>query len=116
MSIDPQVKYRDERLPRYTSYPTAPHFSPDDIRRQLSRLAPSVPVRQPALDLPACPVLPIHVLVLRVPHVRDEARLRRSLDLPTVMRAGDRDLVAETASERGSQSRTSISAAARRPS
>ena len=29
MSIDPQVKYRDERLPRYTSYPTAPHFSPD---------------------------------------------------------------------------------------
>ena len=29
MNIDPQVKYRDERLPRYTSYPTAPHFSPD---------------------------------------------------------------------------------------
>ena len=29
MNIDPQVKYRNERLPRYTSYPTAPHFSPD---------------------------------------------------------------------------------------
>ena len=28
MSIDLQAKYRDERLPRYTSYPTAPHFSP----------------------------------------------------------------------------------------
>jgi oxygen-independent coproporphyrinogen-3 oxidase len=27
MSIDPLSKYRDERLPRYTSYPTAPHFS-----------------------------------------------------------------------------------------
>jgi oxygen-independent coproporphyrinogen-3 oxidase len=28
MSIDLHAKYRDERLPRYTSYPTAPHFSP----------------------------------------------------------------------------------------
>jgi oxygen-independent coproporphyrinogen-3 oxidase len=28
MSIDLQARYRDERLPRYTSYPTAPHFSP----------------------------------------------------------------------------------------
>ena len=28
MHIDFQAKYRDERLPRYTSYPTAPHFSP----------------------------------------------------------------------------------------
>ncbi len=28
MHIDPLAKYRDERLPRYTSYPTAPHFSP----------------------------------------------------------------------------------------
>jgi oxygen-independent coproporphyrinogen-3 oxidase len=27
MSIDLQARYRDERLPRYTSYPTAPHFS-----------------------------------------------------------------------------------------
>ncbi len=27
MSIDLQSKYRDERLPRYTSYPSAPHFS-----------------------------------------------------------------------------------------
>ena len=29
MNIDLQARYRDERLPRYTSYPTAPHFSPD---------------------------------------------------------------------------------------
>lgn len=28
MNVDVQAKYRDERLPRYTSYPTAPHFSP----------------------------------------------------------------------------------------
>ena len=28
MRIDHQ-RYRDERLPRYTSYPTAPHFSAD---------------------------------------------------------------------------------------
>lgn len=27
MNIDLQAKYRNERLPRYTSYPTAPHFS-----------------------------------------------------------------------------------------
>jgi len=27
MPYDLQAKYRDERLPRYTSYPTAPHFS-----------------------------------------------------------------------------------------
>jgi oxygen-independent coproporphyrinogen-3 oxidase len=27
MKTDPKAKYRDERLPRYTSYPTAPHFS-----------------------------------------------------------------------------------------
>ncbi len=29
MHTDPLAKYRDERLPRYTSYPTAPHFSPE---------------------------------------------------------------------------------------
>lgn len=29
MNVDVQARYRDERLPRYTSYPTAPHFSPD---------------------------------------------------------------------------------------
>jgi oxygen-independent coproporphyrinogen-3 oxidase len=29
MRIDHQARYRDERLPRYTSYPTAPHFSAD---------------------------------------------------------------------------------------
>lgn len=28
MPNDRQARYRDERLPRYTSYPTAPHFSP----------------------------------------------------------------------------------------
>ena len=28
MNIDLQARYRNERLPRYTSYPTAPHFSP----------------------------------------------------------------------------------------
>ena len=34
MSIDLQARYRDERLPRYTSYPTAPHFSPAVSDRQ----------------------------------------------------------------------------------
>lgn len=28
MNVDLQARYRDERLPRYTSYPTAPQFSP----------------------------------------------------------------------------------------
>jgi len=27
MNVDLQARYRNERLPRYTSYPTAPHFS-----------------------------------------------------------------------------------------
>lgn len=34
MSIDLQARYRDERLPRYTSYPTAPHFSPAVSERE----------------------------------------------------------------------------------
>jgi oxygen-independent coproporphyrinogen-3 oxidase len=37
----------DQRLPRYTSYPTAPHFSeaigPREVAEALGRLAPSLP-------------------------------------------------------------------------
>ena len=55
-------------MPRYTSYPTAPHFhagiGPDD----LSQLARRAARGHPALALPARPVLPAALLVLRLPH------------------------------------------------
>ena len=57
MRSDLAKTYGQDRLPRYTSYPTAPHFSPaiceDDYRGWLR----SVPVRQPAsiyLHVPFC--------------------------------------------------------------
>ena len=57
MRSDLAQSYGQDRLPRYTSYPTAPHFSPaiseDDYRGWLQ----SVPVQQPAsiyLHVPFC--------------------------------------------------------------
>lgn len=57
MRSDLAKSYGQDRLPRYTSYPTAPHFSAtigeDDYRRWLK----SVPLRQPAslyLHVPFC--------------------------------------------------------------
>lgn len=57
MRADLARSYGQDRLPRYTSYPSAPHFSPaiskDDYRGWLK----SVPVRQPAsiyLHVPFC--------------------------------------------------------------
>ncbi|WP_065751138.1 oxygen-independent coproporphyrinogen III oxidase [Bradyrhizobium paxllaeri] len=57
MRSDLAQSYGQDRLPRYTSYPTAPHFSPaigeDNYRKWLK----SVPVQQPAsiyLHVPFC--------------------------------------------------------------
>ena len=74
MRSDLAHSYGQDRLPRYTSYPTAPHFSPAIGEENYRSWLKSVPVRAAGLDLPARPVLPIHVLVLRMPHVGDEAR------------------------------------------
>jgi len=57
MRSDLAKSYGQDRLPRYTSYPTAPHFSPtigDADYRQWLR---SIPLRQPAsiyLHVPFC--------------------------------------------------------------
>ena len=69
MRPDLAACYGEERLPRYTSYPTAPHFSPAIGRRQLRRLAEGDPARRPRLALSACAVLPGDVLVLRLQHL-----------------------------------------------
>jgi hypothetical protein len=68
-------KYRDALLPRYTSYPTAPHFSPDigstTYSEWLSRVAEGEAI---SLYLH---VLQDYVLVLRVPyehHQQERAR------------------------------------------
>ena len=57
MRSDLAQSYGQDRLPRYTSYPTAPHFSPaigeEDYRKWLK----SMPVQQPAsiyLHVPFC--------------------------------------------------------------
>ena len=39
MRPDLIARYADERLPRYTSYPTAPHFSADRRTGDLRQLA-----------------------------------------------------------------------------
>ena len=74
MRSDLAQSYGQDRLPRYTSYPTAPHFSPAIGEAELSELA-EVDARPGAgLDLHARARLPLHVLVLRMPHVCDQTR------------------------------------------
>ena len=57
MRSDLAKSYGQDRLPRYTSYPTAPHFSPDIGEEQYRKWLRSVPTRQPAsiyLHVPFC--------------------------------------------------------------
>ena len=74
MRSDLAKSYGQDRLPRYTSYPTAPHFSAVDRRSRLSELAQIDPCSAAGLHLSSRTVLQVHVLVLRMPHLRDEAR------------------------------------------
>ena len=65
--------YALANLPRYTSYPTAPHFGPL-AEATLSRLARRASrAARPALALCPYPVLPRALLVLRLPHQRAPA-------------------------------------------
>ncbi|MDP3691520.1 oxygen-independent coproporphyrinogen III oxidase [Bradyrhizobium sp.] len=57
MRSDLAKPYGQDRLPRYTSYPTAPHFSPAICEDDHKGWLRSVPVRQPAsiyLHVPFC--------------------------------------------------------------
>ena len=57
MRSDLAQSYGRDRLPRYTSYPTAPHFSPTISEGNYRGWLKSVPVRQPAsiyLHVPFC--------------------------------------------------------------
>ena len=57
MRSDLSQSYGQDRLPRYTSYPTAPHFSPAIGEKRYRGWLKSVPVQQPAsiyLHMPFC--------------------------------------------------------------
>ena len=57
MRSDLAQSYGRDRLPRYTSYPTAPHFSPAISEGNYRGWLKSVPVGQPAsiyLHVPFC--------------------------------------------------------------
>jgi oxygen-independent coproporphyrinogen III oxidase len=57
MRSDLAQSYGQDRLPRYTSYPTAPHFSPAVGEENYRSWLKSVPVKQPAsiyLHVPFC--------------------------------------------------------------
>ena len=57
MRSDLARSYGQDRLPRYTSYPTAPHFSPAIGEENYRSWLKSVPVKQPAsiyLHVPFC--------------------------------------------------------------
>jgi len=57
MRSDLARQYGQDRLPRYTSYPTAPHFAPSIGEAEYRRWLKSIPVRQPAsiyLHVPFC--------------------------------------------------------------
>ena len=57
MRSDLARSYGQDRLPRYTSYPTAPHFSPAVGEENYRSWLKSVPVREPAsiyLHVPFC--------------------------------------------------------------
>ena len=48
MRSDLAKSYGQDRLPRYTSYPTAPHFSPAIGEENYRSWLKSMPVREPA--------------------------------------------------------------------
>ena len=57
MRSDLAQSYGQDRLPRYTSYPTAPHFSPAIGEQNYRSWLKSMPVREPAsiyLHVPFC--------------------------------------------------------------
>ena len=94
MDIHALIAKYDAPVPRYTSYPTAPHFSPDVGAATLRALAARAAGRA-AFALPARAVLRPAVLVLRLPHHRRAQPGRRWTPMPDLLLA-EIDLVAET--------------------
>ena len=68
------VCYGQERLPRYTSYPTAPHFSPAIAPATYAEWLKAIPRRASASLYVHVPFLPLDVLVLRLSHHGGAAR------------------------------------------
>ena len=71
MRPDLIARYADERLPRYTSYPTAPHFSAEVGSETYARWLGTIPPASRRFALRPHPVLPADVLVLRLQHHGD---------------------------------------------
>ena len=81
------VKRYSAPVPRYTSYPTAPHFSADVGPDTYAAWLAALPAAATPVALHAHPVLQLAVLVLRVLHqggaaLRARGRLPRSRSMP----------------------------------
>ncbi|WP_143271611.1 hypothetical protein [Bradyrhizobium mercantei] len=63
------ITYGQDRLARYNSYHAAPHFAAEVGEAVCRTWLKSVAPPATGLDLPACAVLRVDVLVLRVPHL-----------------------------------------------
>ena len=74
MRPDLIAQYADERLPRYTSYPTAPHFSDEVGSETYARWLGIIPPASSRFPLRPHPLLPPDVLVLRLQHQCDRPR------------------------------------------
>src|SRR3954464_2822380 len=62
--------YGQERLPRYTSYPTAPHFSATSGPSTYAGWLAAIPQQAAASPLSAHPLLSLGVLVLWLQYLR----------------------------------------------
>ena len=92
MRLDLAVRYGDERLPRYTSYPTAPHFSEAVSHAIYCQWLASLPERNAAsiyLHVPFCRSMcwycGCHTTIVRrdAPIAEYLTALRREIDLVT---------------------------------
>jgi oxygen-independent coproporphyrinogen-3 oxidase len=92
MRSDLAVRYGDERLPRYTSYPTAPHFSEAVSHAIYCQWLASLPERNAAsiyLHIPFCRSMcwycGCHTTIVRrdAPIAEYLTALRREIDLVT---------------------------------
>ena len=86
MRPDLAACYGQERLPRYTSYPTAPHFSAAIGPGKYAEWLKAIPPARHRVALSARAVLPVDVLVLRLQHLggpprRPDRRLCRGAAL-----------------------------------
>ena len=69
MRPDLAACYGQERLPRYTSYPTAPHFSAEIGPDTYAEWLKAIPRTRHDVTLSSHSVLSVDVLVLRLPHL-----------------------------------------------